>query len=599
MRGLVRRRKAWAPGGVLWLCLGLWLVTAAQVQGTDEGYTERIGQIGGDPVKLLDARIRMEDDPAFAHRDYDDSAWSQERLNRKGMPARTGVYWVRMRISRTGSGPVGDAASVRIATVCAYEFYFDGERIGKSGRVGTSRTEEVPGLLDNYYVIPANLFTSGDHVLAFRVSSFHDTFPSDEFGLVVRFYDDLQLFEFRLWRAAFPMLAACLAALMAVGAVFFAGLSKSRRAVFGFGALCAIVFLMECLNAWRWVSSYPYSWHYPRLLGLTILSHAAGWLLVYSVLHRFRGRMTWALQWVLLLFGLLMWVLPVAYLERSWLLVLGHFIVSMAILSTAAINRAKGVGVTLAGFVVGFAIMVYTQGRFLEQGVFYVFFLVALVLCIEMAFEMRRERRARQAAMVNSARLEAEFAKRYLQPHFLLNTLAVLQESIETEPAAASKMIDSLGEEFRQLGKMANERLVLLEDELALCRSHLDVMSHRLGCPCELVVTKDEDWECKMPPAILHTLLENAFTHQRDTLEVYRFGLRATVSDGWVTLDFDAPGRPRESGAVESDREGTGQGMRYVRARLEESFSGRWTLTHGPVEKARWHTQLRFPHFSS
>lgn len=554
-----------------------------------------LGRIDGVGVRLVDARLRRgADDLSFADPAYDDSAWESRSVVRGGMPAREGVYWVRLHLRFDGEMNPRETPVVRIATVCAYEFYFDGTFVGHSGEVGASVEEEIPGLLDVMHTLPADRLASGPHVLAFRVSSFHDTFPSDDFALVVNFGAQDYFFEWRTWRAAFPLMAACLAALAAVSAALFANLTRDPRTMWNFAILSLIVTVMEGVNGWRWITSYPYPWHYPRLVAITALTHFACAFLVFSLQRRFHGGSSKIVNSLLVILAALVWVLPESYLGRAWLLVLGHFVISLGVLGVAALRRTKGVIAPLMGLVLSLAIMLQSASRFLEQGVFLVFLFLVVILFGDLAFEMRRERRRRQAAVVTSARLEAEFAKRYLQPHFLLNTLAVLQESIETSPADASRMIDSLGTEVRQLGRMIGEELVPLDDELALCRAHLDIMSHRLGQSCRLVVEGDHKASWKVPPAILHTLIENAFTHHRTTRDAMEFRLSIVREGNRLRLSLNAPGAPRASSGV-APTTGSGQGTRYLHARLEESFPGQWQFEAAPAPDERWTTHLLFP----
>ena len=61
------------------------------------------------------------------------------------------------------------------------------------------------------------------------------------------------------------------------------------------------------------------------------------------------------------------------------------------------------------------------------------------------------ERRRAQAAQLAAARLELELLKKNIQPHFLLNTLATIMETIEEGPKTAAALVESLAGEFRIL----------------------------------------------------------------------------------------------------------------------------------------------------
>jgi LytS/YehU family sensor histidine kinase len=102
--------------------------------------------------------------------------------------------------------------------------------------------------------------------------------------------------------------------------------------------------------------------------------------------------------------------------------------------------------------------------------------------------------------------------------------------------------------------------------------------------------TEGVDPEAPVPPAIFHTLLENALTHNRYMEPTVCFRLESEpLCDGWhYTLRA-----PLNGTASALDREGTG--LRYVKARLRESFGDAWSLTSAPQGDA-WTTVIELRH---
>jgi LytS/YehU family sensor histidine kinase len=187
-----------------------------------------------------------------------------------------------------------------------------------------------------------------------------------------------------------------------------------------------------------------------------------------------------------------------------------------------------------------------------------------------------REERGRAEETRLTATLEVELLRKNLEPHFFLNTLTALSEVVERDPRSAVNLIEDLAGEFRVMSRMSGEKQVPLAEELELCRAHLRVMSVRTGTACRLEV-ENVDAGAPVPPALFLTLIENSFVHQRTRDAVAVFRLRATPVPHGVRYSFFSPRAvkpPRQRAAG-------GTGMRYVRARLEESFAGRWTLHHG------------------
>ena len=126
-----------------------------------------------------------------------------------------------------------------------------------------------------------------------------------------------------------------------------------------------------------------------------------------------------------------------------------------------------------------------------------------------------------------------------------------------------------------------------MADELALCRAHPAVMGLRRDVDFALDA-EGVDPAAPVPPAVLHTLVENAVTHNAYGPGAVRFTLAEERVGGRRRLVLRAP----LAGEAREGREGGG--LRYVRARLEEAFPGRWTLTSG-AEDGAWVTRIELP----
>ena len=130
-------------------------------------------------------------------------------------------------------------------------------------------------------------------------------------------------------------------------------------------------------------------------------------------------------------------------------------------------------------------------------------------------------------------------------------------------------------------------------------------MSLRREVTCTLVA-HGVDERALVPPAIFHTLIENGLTHLLPCDGRQDFGLWSERSGNETRYTLLAQGRlslalPNgESPSVErSGQENSsfkvpakeGTGLRYIKARLEESFTGNWTMTGGAVSGG-WETVI-------
>src|SRR5262249_34275915 len=155
--------------------------------------------------------------------------------------------------------------------------------------------------------------------------------------------------------------------------------------------------------------------------------------------------------------------------------------------------------------------------------------------------------------------LELELLKRRIAPHFLMNTLNALAEWVESDPKAGVRMIEALAGEFRLLSQISDRAMIPLSEEIALCRRHLEVMSFRVDHPFSLTV-KGVDESIEVPPGVLHTLVENAFTHGRFA-QGGEFELVSEMEKDGVRLVLLTPPAQR----AEVTRAPRGEGLAYVR----------------------------------
>jgi hypothetical protein len=201
------------------------------------------------------------------------------------------------------------------------------------------------------------------------------------------------------------------------------------------------------------------------------------------------------------------------------------------------------------------------------------------------------ERMAEHRGMeLRSARLEIELLKKNIQPHFLLNSLNSIIAWLEEEPRTAARLVDALADELGMLLRISSRKTIPLEEEIDLCRVHLQVMGLRQDKTYSLDCAGLAGGE-RVPPMVLHTLVENGLTHGYVGKTAGSFLLKREDIAGGMRLTLFNDGTPREK----KEKKGEGTGLRYVRSRLEEAFPGRWRLESRPVENG-WEVALDIEH---
>ena len=220
------------------------------------------------------------------------------------------------------------------------------------------------------------------------------------------------------------------------------------------------------------------------------------------------------------------------------------------------------------------------------------FFLACMVGSI--SFRIRQQASALESLRARSQRLETELLKKSIQPHFVMNTLFSIKSLIARNPPKAEELVEAMAAEFRIISRIAAEQSIDVEEEIDLCQRHLQLMGHRRDATYRLIVEGVSSGE-RIPPMVLHTLVENGLTHSYQPRENGTFYLTCerTPRETVYRLRNDGSRIARLTGlAAEAIEEG--MGLKYVRARLEESAPGNWRLDYG-VRDGLWEVTIALP----
>jgi LytS/YehU family sensor histidine kinase len=210
------------------------------------------------------------------------------------------------------------------------------------------------------------------------------------------------------------------------------------------------------------------------------------------------------------------------------------------------------------------------------------------IVKIALGSKRRAESRAQEAdAAAAEEGLRRQLAEAQLktmqaqvEPHFLFNTLASVDYLIETDPARASRMQKNLIQYLRSSLPQMRQGSSTLSQELALCRSYLEILKVRMDERLQFAITLPAGLStAAFPPMMLQTLVENSIKHGLEpkpeggaltlSADVVNGNLRVAVSD--TGLGFGATGSS-----------GGGVGLNNVRERLRALFGGRARLTIEP-----------------
>jgi len=163
---------------------------------------------------------------------------------------------------------------------------------------------------------------------------------------------------------------------------------------------------------------------------------------------------------------------------------------------------------------------------------------------------------------MTEARLQSLRAQ--IEPHFLFNTLANVQQLYRTEPERGRRMLGNFVAYLRAALPQMRHDETTLKREVDLARAYLDVLQVRMGTRLKVYFDIPKDLAAlAFPPLALSTLTENAIKH----------GLNPLPEGGAIEITARIEGRRLKVGVADTGAglrasDGTGAGLANLRARL-------------------------------
>ena len=505
--------------------------------------------------------------------------WSREQPS-----PENNIFWAKREITIEENPASFEPLGLHINFFGDYFVYWDNVLIGKNGIPGEENMESRTSKVDRIFLVPDSLSTVGTHEVKLKVSRQLISENERSLNLMLRPYKEL--LQLPLKHSA---IAGILGGAFLIGSIYFLVLYLSERKVYQsllFSISCFLFFLLILLEYIKFYIPIHYTLFDLRLEIISLFT-----FLISAVIPIFLALQYQLPKRKLLLGGYLLtlivlYIIPFGsydFTARLFALVMWGF--SIVVSLFGIIRKETGAGVVFLGLFLAALIDLFLV---FDLSLFVGFLLILLAMFYTLLIQMKERRRAYETSLVTSERLRNELLKKNIQPHFLLNTLTSLIDWIEESPKKGVKMIEALAEEFRLLNEIEEESLINLRAEIDLCRSHLEVMRYRkeVNYKWEEEVQNDR---VKIPPAILHTLLENGITHCQPGKEnLLKFRLDCRASPNEVFLKFQTYGEIRNKNKTSVD----GTGIKYIKSRLTESFGNSWDFSSESTELG-WENNIR------
>jgi chemotaxis protein histidine kinase CheA len=223
----------------------------------------------------------------------------------------------------------------------------------------------------------------------------------------------------------------------------------------------------------------------------------------------------------------------------------------------------------------------------------------------------------REAAQLKQDLAEARLRQMQTQiePHFLFNTLAALQQLIASDPEKAAAMNRHLIDWLRTGLKLMRQERSRLEDEEVLLSEYLHLMKIRMEERLTWTINFPPTLrEIKVPSLLLQPLVENAISHGLEPMpqggmiriEATKRGseLELSVHDNGIGFKHQQDAHPLGDGpsnpgiARQPDRDGMvhmGLGLDNVRSRLRLLFGSQARLSVSAHEEGGTSVKISLP----
>ena len=531
-------------------------------------------------VYPFERAIHVGDNMEWAAADFDHSDWDFW-----GSTNEIGNFWVRFKVNCDTFTDTFEVPGMQVVSLASYELYWDGQLLGENGKVGTNKATEEPGTFLSRHPIPDSLLTHGVHVVAFRLSNYHSVMqglPSWNTFLLEDYRGSI-LRDLRLSAKIFILAGIYLMAGIYYFLLFW--LRKREREGLVFSVICFLFFGLIFMEYYKFLADYSYPFHFYRLILVFLLTLMITFLLPYFLLLYFElpHKSLWIALIVLTQLSISFTTVP-GFDSTTFYLSRMMWWVSFVLSIYAVWQQKEGAKVLLGAFILSGALVAFHQINFsallfsYDVNLFLSFSSIVLAMLYLLAKRARAQGLAYNQSLLLSARLQNELLKKNIQPHFIMNTLTSLMEWIEESPKESIQLIEALSKEFEIMSDIAEQQLIPIEQEIALCQQHISIMRFRKEIQyilnCENIKAGEQ-----VPPAIFHTIVENGITHSlpNDSNQV-RMLLTYEEDETHKKYELSTFARNRIATAREE-----GTGLKYIQSRLRESYGEAWKFESYPT----------------
>ena len=561
-----------------WTLVLLFSHTLIYAHNPHEIQTEDGGRIA---LKVTDAsKLEYDQDGKLVQRAPVNEYWSYGSWDRgDGLPGMFGYELTTDFTIDPDTSPIG--CYLLVYSPGSYELFFDQQLIGtngKLGRTGDLFKELAPGPYRRTFQIPHALLTTGSHKLVLKGVRSQQILHSKE--TLLKFQSLQQLLTNERWNT---ITYGSYLVYIIFGFYFLVTFFIKRNNLLHLyvGLLC-LLFSSYALSK---LAYHLLDLDYPQVAmviqGVICINYI---LCVFSHLSVFEAlKFPRKIAWATLPVPFVVSLLISGLASYETLKTTFEWLIVIAVLGV--IRRKKH---SVSALIILTALTVVYTMRFFEKQQLVIYALLLVYLLFSICLAAFRQYKDEKEAVITNTRLNLELIKNKIQPHFVLNSITSAMEWIESDPPQGVKFLNALAKEFELLSSISEKKLIPLAMELESCRNYLKVMEFRKKSHYELI-TEGVTPRYTLPPSIIRNLLENAITHNSFGQRPVRFHLTEVIEKNKRIYEFRSPCEKPACEKLEEIQEGTG--IRYIKARLMESYDRKWRFSHGP-DNGDWVTRI-------
>ena len=202
--------------------------------------------------------------------------------------------------------------------------------------------------------------------------------------------------------------------------------------------------------------------------------------------------------------------------------------------------------------------------------------MLGMNLGIKFYFKSRNDQKKLVALEKENLEQQLEYLKYQINPHFFMNTLNNIHALVDIDPEKAKGTILELSKMMRFVLYEGNKHDVPLSREFDFIRNYITLM--RLRYTDKVSITVDlptEVPDCRIPPLMLITFIENAFKHGISYQKESFIDIKVAVSDG---VHFTCRNSKANGQQPTANSQQGGVGLANVRQRLKLLYDDNYTL---------------------